>query len=346
MRNIDNIITESINKLLVEEFGIIYGLEPFCDYIMKKFFDAILHDCLDRNKFEINVSTQFNVQDIKDTVRCKNWYGLDNLNTILLTTSTGNNSEASVNFDDDENLIPEIVINLGSEFRKVQFYTFILKYGKEKAFKKFYSVYKPSIMHELTHLIEIVNTWGSHKYPAYAYMSDPDYEDQVSMMQIKDISFAFSKTEMNARVTTFYYQILNDEFLVNKIKSWNGSKRELCKFLISFTTNFNWINSIKKYLFIVRRAAEKGEKSDIDFVRQFYKLNKIAAFSGSKNLFKIKWSPNENDENAFNWNDEQIRNMAFDLYEKMYDMYYTYIKKLYKVADLAIDAIKNEQTIG
>ena len=134
IKRIDKIIKESINNLLFEEFGVIYGLEPFCDYIIEKFFDGILHDCIDRNKFEINVNTQFDVQDVKKIVRCENWYGLDNLNTILLKTSIGDSSEASVNFNDEYNLTPEIVINLSEDFRKIQFYTFFFKTRKEKSF--------------------------------------------------------------------------------------------------------------------------------------------------------------------------------------------------------------------
>ena len=338
MRKIDNIITESINKLLVEEFGIIYDLEPFGDYILEEFFNAILRDCMSIKKYEIDVNEQLTIDEIKSKVNCKNWYNIDNIQVFFLKTVIGGEDDASVEFDDEGDLMPTIVLNLGEDFTKPVFSSYIMKFGKEKSFKKFYATYKPSIMHELTHLIEVAKTWPNNKYPAYTYMDDQDYEDKRTMEIVKNISFAFSKTEMNARVTTFYYTILNSEDLISKVKLWNGKKTELCKALINITSDYNWVNSMKRCLFIVRRAAMKGEKSDLNLVRNFIEINRTAAFSGSKNLFGLKWKADQ-DEYEYD-----IIEAAWGLYDKMYNMYYSYLKKLYRAADLAIDKVKNEQT--
>lgn len=346
MKRIDEIIAESFNKLLVEEFGIIRDLEPLADFILQIFFNSMLRDCLDNKKYAINVYEKLDMQYIKKNVNCNNWYGIDNIEALYLRTSNKTNGEeASINFDESQDIIvPIVIINLYEDFRKINLYTMLRKYGKQEVFNKFNGTYKKSIMHELTHLIEVVRTWENHKYPAYTYMSDPSYEDQYTLNLVRHASFAFSKTEMNARVTTLYYQILNDDFLINKIKSWNNQRRELCKFIINYTSSYNFVNAMRKMLFIVRRAAEKGEKPDIDFVRSFLKINKLAAFSGSKNLFKIKWKPTDTEETAFNWSNEQLIKMAWKLYDDMESMYYNYIKKLYKAADFAIDTIKNGQT--
>jgi hypothetical protein len=189
-------------------------------------------------------------------------------------------------------------------------------------------------MHELTHLIELVNTGSKFKAPAYAYMDDPDYENQIDLAQVRRVSLAFSKTEMNARIPTIYYHIINNEDLISGIKRWNGSRRELCKKLIWLTSSLSWINEMRKYLFIVRRAAEKGEKPDIDLVRKFIDINIFAANSGSKNLFKFKISDN-------GLKHDNIIKEAWRLYDKMYDMYYTFTKKLYKSVDLAIEEVIN-----
>ena len=337
MKSIDKIITESINKLLVEEFGIIYDLEPFGDFILEEFFNEILRDCMSRNKYEIDVNETLSMNAIKSKVNCKNWYGIDNIETIILKTSFGADSEASVEFDDEGELLPAIVFNLGEGFTKEELCAFINNFGKEKAFKKFYATYKPSVMHELTHLIEIAKTWPKYKYPAYAYMSDSEYEDKENLEIVKNISFAFSKTEMNARVTTFYYTIINSADLISKVKTWNGKKGELCKSLINMTSNYNWVNSMKRCLFIIKRAAMKGEKPDIDLVKNFIEINRMAAYSGSKNLFGIKWKEGQDSY------EYDIINAAWDLYDKMYKMYNSYLRKLYRAADLAIDKVKNEQ---
>ena len=336
----DKIIRESIGNLLLEEFGIIYGLEPLCQYILEQFFTIMLHECFKGNSYyEIEFEQPIYMEDIKNEISCKNWYGLDRLDKIILKTVVNSYNEASVNFedDDDEHSTPIIVISINRGFTKRELYEKVSKFGEQKVFNIFVSTYKPSIMHELTHLIEIVRTGKDYKYPAYAYMDDDEYEDQQAMSQVRRASFAFSKTEMNARVTTIYYQILNDKNLINQIRMWNGKRGDLCKRLISLTSNFNWINDIKKYLFIVRRAAEKGDRPDVDFVKNFIKINKFAAFSGSKNLFKLRW--NENDDGEV----EDVSKVVWPLYDKMYKMYYTYLQKLYKAANLAIEEVINKR---
>lgn len=348
-QHINRIIKESIDKLLVEEFGIISGLEPFCDYIIERFFNKIADGCLNNPEYNDNVSIIIDISWAVNHIKCENWYGIDKLKRIILKTTVNSDYDASLCFDDEvSQLMPELYIDLKDGFTKKELYHYLKLYGKKDIFNEFYSKYKPSIMHELTHLIEVVNTWGNYKYPAYAYMNDGDYKNQSSLKNIGDVSFAFSKTEMNARVTTIYYTILNDEGLKETIRNWNGERRDLCKYLIEKTTNYNWTSSIKRYLGIINLAIKKGDKVYIDFVRDFININKLAAFSGSKNLFRFKYKSDQNNkEQMADWDDsdENILRMAPALYDKMYKMYYTYLKKLYKVADLAINEVKNEQTV-
>ena len=332
---VDIIINESIKNLLTEEFGIIYGLEPLCQYILEKFFAIMFHECLNGSYYdEIEIEQPIYMEDIKKNVSCKNWYGIDNLEKIILKTVINSDNEASVDFSEDDPSTPIIVINIGYGFTKQVLCKRLSSLGKEKVFNLFRSKYEPYIMHELTHLIEVVKTGEKYKYPAYAYMGDTDYEDQETMSLIRKASFAFSKTEINARVSTIYYQILNDGNLKYQVKSWNGNRSGLCKRLIALTSGYNWVNDMRKYIFIVRRAAEKGEKPDVDFVKNFIKLNKFAAFSGSKNLFKLKWNSNDTGEV------EDISKLVWPLYDKMCKMYYSYIKKLYNAANLAIEELK------
>ena len=332
---INRIINESINNLLFEEFGIAYGLEPLCDYLLERFFDFMLNQCFNETPFtELEFEQEISMQEIKSDISCKNWYGIDRLNYIVLKTVVNSSDYASLNYDSLENLKPIIVLNIGNGFTKRELYNKVSKYGNQKVFNEFCSKYKFSVMHELTHLIELVNTGTKFKAPAYAYMDDPDYENQIDLAQVRRVSLAFSKTEMNARIPTIYYHIINNEDLISGIKRWNGSRRELCKKLISLTSNLSWINEMRKYLFIVRRAAEKGEKPDIDLVRKFIDINIFAANSGSKNLFKFKISDNGLKHN-------NIIKEAWRLYDKMHDMYYTFTKKLYKSVDLAIEEVIN-----
>ena len=336
---IDKIINESINNLLLEEFGIIYGLEPLGQYILERFFDFMLNQCFNETPYtELEFEQEISMQEIKSDISCKNWYGIDKLDSIILKTVVNSYDEASLNYDDLENLKPIIVINIDRGFTKQELYEKVSKYGNQKVFNMFCHKYEPSIMHELTHLIEIVNTRGKYKSPAYAYMDDPDYEDQVAMKQVRRASFAFSKTEMNARVTTIYYQILNSKDLISGIKAWNGKRYELCKKLIWLTSSYNWVNEMKKYLFIIRRAAEKGEKPDVEFVKNFIKINKLAAFSGSKNLFNLRWNKNDTGEV------EDISKVVWKLYDRLYELYYSYIKKLYNAANLAIEEVINKRS--
>lgn len=332
---IDKVINESINNLLFEEFGIAYGLEPLCDYLLERFFDFMLNQCFNETPFtELEFEQEISMQEIKSDISCKNWYGIDRLNYIVLKTVVKSSDDASLNYDSLEDLRPIIVLNIGNGFTKRKLYDKVYKYGNRKVFNEFCSKYKSSIMHELTHLIELVNTGTKFKAPAYAYMDDPDYENQIDLAQVRRVSLAFSKTEMNARIPTIYYHIINNEDLISGIKRWNGSRRELCKKLIWLTSSLSWINEMRKYLFIVRRAAEKGEKPDIDLVRKFIDINIFAANSGSKNLFKFKINDN-------GLKHDNIIKEAWRLYDEMYDMYYTFTKKLYKSVDLAIEEVIN-----
>ena len=338
--HINKIISESIDRLLVEEFGIIDSLEPFCDYLIERFFNKLISGNGDNISFAVDMNW------VTKHIHCENWYGIDGLNRVILRTTIGGGADASLDFDTDSQLMPEIVINLRGGFSSREVRQYLRSYDQKVIFEEFYSRYKPSIMHELTHLIEVVNTWGNYKYPAYAYMKDGDFENQGVLNAVGDVSFAFSKTEMNARVTTVYYMILNDRRLRNTIIGWGGKRTDLCKYLIDSTNKYNWINNIKKYLSIVKMAMDGKDKRYIDFARNFININKLAAFSGSKNIFKFKYSANPNNkEEMANWDDsdENVLRMLPGLYDKMYKMYYKYLKKLYEVADLAIDDVKNKQ---
>ena len=331
MRKIDNIITESINKLLVEEFGIISGLEPFCDYIIERFFNNIVDKCIKDPSYDDNLSIIIDMGWAKRKIPCDNWYGIDELKYIFLKTIVDeSDTQAAVEFNENNLTAATIVINVRIGFNKKDLIYNINQYGKEKMKNVFSLMYKESIMHELTHLIEAVKTKSKYKYPAYAYMGG--HED------MQDASFAFSKTEINARVTTLYYSILNSTSLKKFILSYDGERRDLCKYLIQKTEGWNCTKDMRKYISIFKNAIDGNDEESLNFVKEFISINREAVYSGSKNVFGLKWKKGAN-------NDYNIINTAIKVYNKMWDMYYYYIKKLYKVADLAINEVKNEQTV-
>ena len=332
---IDRIIKESIDNLLVEEFGIIYSLEKFGDYIIERFFNNIVNRCYNDPNYNDNLSIIIDMGWAKRNIPCDNWYGIDELKYIFLqTTVDDSDTQASVTFDENNLTAATIVINVRIGFNKKELISGIEYYGQEKMKRVFYSMYKESIMHELTHLIEAVKTKSQYKYPAYAYMGN--HED------MQYISFVFSKTEINARVTTLYYSILNSSSLRNYILAYDGERRDLCRDIIQKTESWNCTKDMRKYISIFKKAINEGDEESFNFVKEFISINKEAAYNGSKNLFRLKWKK-DNDGNYIETNNEdyQIVNTAIKVYNKMCDMYYYYVKKLYKAADLAIDTIKN-----
>ena len=116
---IDKVINESINNLLFEEFGIAYGLEPLCDYILERFFDFMLNQCFNETPFtELEFEQEISMQEIKSDISCKNLYGIDRLNYIVLKTVVKSSDEASLNYDSLEDLRPTILLNIGNGFTK------------------------------------------------------------------------------------------------------------------------------------------------------------------------------------------------------------------------------------
>ena len=325
----DRIIKESIDNLLLEEFGIIFSLEKFGDYIIERFFNNIVDKCIKDPTYDDNLSIIIDMGWAKRKIPCDNWYGIDELKYIFLKTIVDeSDTQAAVEFNENNLTAATIVINVRIGFNKKDFLYNIKQYGKEKMKNVFSLMYKESIMHELTHLIEAVKTKSKYKYPAYAYMSD--YKD------IKDASFAFSKTEINARVTTLYYSILNSTSLKKFILSYDGERRDLCKYLIQKTEGWNCTKDMRKYISIFKSAIDGNDEESLNFVKEFISVNNNAVYSGSKNVFGLKWKKDIN-------NDSILINTAIKVYSKMCDMYYYYVKKLYKAADLAIEKIINNR---
>jgi len=332
---IDKIIRESIDNLLVEEFGIIYSLEKFGDYIIERFFNNIVNRCFKDPSYNDNLTVIVDMGWAKRNIQCDNWYGIDELKYIFLkTTVDDSDTEASVEFNENNLTAATIVINVKYGFNKKELISNINQYGQEKMKRVFYSIFKESIMHELTHLIEAVKLKSQYKYPAYAYMGN--YQD------MQDISFAFSKTEINARVTTLYYAILNNTSLKKYILSYNGDRRTLCRDLIQKTEGWNCVENMRKYISIFKKAINEDDEESFNFVKEFININKESAYNGSKNVFRLKWKKDKYGNYAGDNNDvSYIVNTAAKIYSQMCNMYYYYVKKMYKAADLAIDAIKN-----
>lgn len=335
LTKINKIVKESIDKLLVEEFGLITSLEPFCDYLIERFFNKILDGCLKNPMYNDDVAIVIDMGWVKRNVQCTNWYGIDTLKYIILRTEKDDSDVmAYVNFNENNLTAATIVINIAIGFNKKDFKYYYKSRGEEKMKQIFYSMYKESIMHELTHLIEAVNTKSNYKFPDYAAMNG--YED------IKDVAFAFSKTENNAYVNTLYYSILNSSNLKEIIINWDGNRNELCQKLIEETSGWNRVNEMKKYISTLENAINGRSKEDIDFVRRLIDVYRGAAAGGTKNTFKVKWSIDyDNVLTSWNNDDKNVIRIGKKIHKKMYDMYYDYIKKLYKVADLAIEIVKN-----
>ena len=284
---INKIVKESIDKLLVEEFGLINSLEPFCDYLIERFFNKILDGCLKNPMYNDDVAIVIDMGWVKRNVQCTNWYGIDTLKYIILRTEKDDSDiMAYVNFNENNLTAATIVINVAIGFNKKDFKYYYKSRGEEK----------------LTHLIEAVNTKSNYKFPDYAAMNG--YED------IKDVAFAFSKTENNAYVNTLYYSILNSSNLKEIIINWDGNRNELCQKLIEETSGWNRVNEMKKYISTLENAINGRSKEDIDFVRKLIDVYRGAAAGSKKNTFKVKWSID-------------------------------YDNELYKVADLAIEIVKN-----
>lgn len=323
---LDYIIEESINNLLLEEFGVIGELEPLADFILDRLF--AYHSERKWRREGVKLSMNF----IINHVNCKKWYSIDKIRYIILNT-TSYDEIAKIDVLNHEELIPEIVIDASRFDWKMK------KNIGGNAKEIFFSMYKPSIMHELTHLVEVVNTWEKgFKSPAYTYMADYPI--------MCDVSCAFSKTELNARINTIYYEVLNNRDLIDKINTWSGSRNQLCKYIIDSTRSQNWVRTIETIMGKVKNAI-KGDKKDIDFVKEFIDINRESAFYGSKNVFKFKWGKDPNDSNMITrWNDsdENVIEMAKKLYNQMNEMYNTYLRKLYNAVNNAIDKVKNEQT--
>jgi len=334
-KHIDKIIKESIDNLLVEEFGIIYSLDKFGDYIIERFFSNIVNKCIKDPSYNDNLSIKIDMTWAKRNIPCNNWYGIDELKYVFLKTEVINSdTQAFVDFDENNLTAATITINVRIGFNKKDLIYNLKTQGQEKMKQVFYAMYKQSIMHELTHLIEAVKTKSQYKRPAYQYMGD--YKNMY------DASFAFSKTEINARVTTMYYAILNTTSLREYVLAYNGERTKLCEELIKETEDWNRANEMRNYISIFDSAVNKNDKESLDFVKEFISINKEAAYNGSKNVFKLKWSKDNNGNFIEGDNsDKYIINTARKIYGQMRSMYYYYIKKLYKAADLAIDIVKN-----
>ena len=331
---INKIVKESIDKLLVEEFGLITSLEPFCDYLIERFFNKILDGCLNNPMYNDDVAVVIDMGWVKRNIQCSNWYGIDSLKYIILKTEK-ENSDVMAHVDCNENNLTAatIVINVFIGFNKDEFPYYFKMDGEKKMKRVFYSMYKESIMHELTHLIEVVNTKSNYRFPDYAAMNG--YED------IKDVAFAFSKTENNAYVNTLYYSILNSRGLKELIYNWKGSRNKLLKNIIEETSEWNRVKKMRVCISMLENAINNGSKKDINFVRKLIDVYRGAASAGTKNTFKVKWSI-DHDDVLTSWNDDDnnVIRIGKKIHKKMYDMYYDYIKKLYKVADLAVEMVK------
>ena len=335
---IDKIIRESIDSLLLEEFGIIYSLEKFGDYIIERFYNNIVNRCYKDPSYNDNLTVIIDMGWAKRNIPCDNWYGIDELKYIFLKTIVeDSDTNADVEFDKDSLTAATIEINVKIGFNKIDLISNIKQYGVERMKEVFISMYKESIMHELTHLIEVVKLKSRYQYPAYAYMGN--YEN------MKDISFVFSKTEINARITTLYYCILNTSSLRKYVLTYNGKRGNLCRDIIEKTEGWNCTKDMRKYISIFKNAINEDDEESFNFVKEFISINKETAYNGSKNVFKLKWKKGKDGSyTEANDSDAYIINTAIKIYNQMCDMYYYYIKKLYKAADLAIEEVINKRS--
>jgi len=345
---LDYIITEAIDNLLLEEFGVIKDLEPLGDFIINKFFTAIVSNSKVSDGMVKNDLISFSVtmDEIKNSINCKNWYGIDRLEKFNFKTVAKFDGEiAAVGVDDETaDLIPIIEINISPFYTSRMIKFEISRIGFDAFKKQFYTNFKPSIMHELTHLIEIVNSMikGSFRYPAYTCMYDYPELDEI-----RNISFAFSETEINARVTTMYYNVIESSYFKSMIDNWEGSRTELCKKIIDETNPENWADKMKEFLDMVDDAIHNNKEDGLNFLRDFIDINRQAAFVGTKNVFNLKWKREYGNEKMItSWDDgeKSLKRKSQRLYYKMYKMYNTYLRKLYNAVNNAIDDVKNEQT--
>jgi hypothetical protein len=142
--------------------------------------------------------------------------------------------------------------------------------------------------------------------------------------------------------------VLSEE-IVSKIRYLylEGYVRKQAYAIINSTYNIN-INTFydvwngKTYKNICYYVYDNIYKESI---KEFRSINKETVYNGSKNVFKLKWKKGKDGSyTEANDSDAYIINTAIKIYNQMCDMYYYYIKKLYKAADLAIEEVINKRS--
>lgn len=332
-------LAESIRPIN-EETGVLSGLEPLGNYLLEMLWQML----------EANVSHyEEGLESVKRKVTCENWYNLDKLANIEIDW-VKNYSDSDVGGSVIVGMTAEFFFNYSYLARKSGF----LEKGATPEVKdSFLDITTHWMAHEVTHLAER----ASQRYNTNSdeqeddrmrvtswHEKGPSYDEEIMTDTGFDFNYAFSESEINARVNQFFFSITKTSKMRDKVLSWTGNRHDLIKSLINDNARWLYTGAMEDAIYTMKGASE-GDGMKMKYARSFITSTANAVLHTHKNTFGINpqsWRETDDYDEPVpdvRYSNKQLMAMAGRIFRRMNVMYKKFRKRLYSVGNMAVENV-------